>query len=99
MALEGTHDLRAESASQGATSVGKSGKEIQAAPPPKDQQAAAVAPDRKHKKDVVQYSRRPVPTAKQKQQAAQSQYLLEMKEYFAEVRFQVTCTAIQNGLP
>lgn len=56
------------------------------ADPQADQQAAAcVAPDKKHKKDVVQYSRRPVPTSKQKEQAAQSQYLLDMKEYFAEV--------------
>jgi len=39
----------------------------------------------KHKKNVVQYSRRPIPTAKQKEQAMQTQHLLEMKEYFAEV--------------
>ncbi|DBA71502.1 TPA: hypothetical protein ACH3X2_011289 [Trebouxia sp. C0005] len=39
----------------------------------------------KQKKNVVQYSRRPIPTAKQKEQAMQTQHLLEMKEYFAEV--------------
>ncbi|KAL0034660.1 hypothetical protein WJX77_001494 [Trebouxia sp. C0004] len=45
----------------------------------------------KQKKNVVQYSRRPVPTAKQKEQALQTQHLLEMKEYFAEVDdFQLT---------
>ncbi|KAL0051746.1 hypothetical protein WJX82_001400 [Trebouxia sp. C0006] len=39
----------------------------------------------KQKKNVVQYSRRPIPTAKQKEQAMQTQHLLKMKEYFAEV--------------
>lgn len=50
-----------------------------------DQQSAPAAAGRKHNKDVVQYSRRLVPTAKQKAQEMQSQYLLDMKEYFAEV--------------
>ena len=43
----------------------------------------------KQKKNVVQYSRRPVPAAKQKEQAMQTQHLLEMKEYFAEVVFTI----------
>lgn len=51
-------------------------------PQPDQQQAAAVAPDEKHKQ---QCSRWPVPTSKQKQQAALSKHLLDMKEYLAEV--------------
>ena len=83
VALKSTDDLHIESTSQNA--AGKSGKEAQAAPSSDDQRTAAVVPHKKNKNHLVQYSRRPVPTAKQKQQAAQSQYLLEMKEYFAEV--------------
>ena len=50
----------------------------------------------KQKKNVVQYSRRPSPTAKQKEQAMQTQHLLEMKEYFAEVMITIglCCTLL-----
>ncbi len=50
----------------------------------------------KQKKSVVQYSRRPIPTAKQKEQAMQTQHLLEMKEYFAEVMITIglCCTLL-----
>jgi len=50
----------------------------------------------KQKKNVVQYSRRPIPTAKQKEQAMQTQHLLEMKEYFAEVMITIglCCTLL-----
>ena len=60
-----------------------------AAVPKENQPPAAAASNSRHKRDVVQYSRRPVPSAKQKEQAAQSQYLTEMKEYFAEVQFKL----------
>ena len=50
-----------------------------------NQPPVPAARSRKQDKDVVQYSRRPVPSVKQKDQAAQQQYLSEMKEYFQEV--------------
>lgn len=52
---------------------------------PKENVPPAKEHSNKQKKNVVQYSRRPIPTAKQKEQAMQTQHLLEMKEYFAEV--------------
>jgi len=64
--------------------------EITAAAELKENQPPATARSHKQKKDVVQYSRRPVPSAKQKEQAAHSQHLLEMKEYFAEVHRPIT---------
>lgn len=93
-ALQRTDVLHVQSASQHAADIRKSGTEAEAeaAAPQTGQQAAAVVPGKTHKKDVVQYSRRPVPTSKQKEQAAQSQHLLDMKEYFAEVWF-TTATA------
>lgn len=51
----------------------------------KENRPPAVQGRNKQNQDVVQYSRRPAPSAKQKEQAVQSQHLLEMKEYFAEV--------------
>jgi hypothetical protein len=57
-----------------------------------------VPPAREHpnkqKKNVVQYSRRPIPTAKQKEQAMQTQHLQEMKEYFAEVVITTPCIVL-----
>ena len=51
----------------------------------KENRAPVIQGRNKQNKNVVQYSRRPAPSAKQKEQAVQSQHLLEMKEYFAEV--------------
>lgn len=83
--MEGTDDLQnADSAGQQSAGTRNLGLATEASPQA-DQGVAAVPHDKKLRKEVVQYSHRPVPTAKQKAQAAHSQYLLDMKEYFAEV--------------
>ena len=62
----------------------------------KENQPSKFSRPTRHKKDVVQYSRRPVPSLKQKEQAAQQQYLTEIKEYFAEVHVFTYCELVNS---